>query len=210
MTVARFLDPPTTDFPEAETNEDFTLINAYFEMLAAIHLSPYFAKYLRSSDPRASDNKRMAEFVAQRIIALAPRWEQHLLDPPRDKIPASYSSSLCSALQLLTTILTTYVEKDIDTIIPKETRDTLSVFLRRWEKKFQTVMLGEVSSGVLIRFSLDDDQTEKDGMKSHVKKIRRVVGGVEQCGLPDCSKTDSLKACGRLVSVLTVAKRIQN
>ena len=84
---AKFLDPPSTSFPKTETNEDLTLHNAYLEMLVATQHTPYFAKYLRSSDPRATDNTRLAPVLASRLFALAPRWDQQIFNPPSDRQP---------------------------------------------------------------------------------------------------------------------------
>lgn len=132
-TVAGFISYPLQSLPQAKLNAVFAIQNAYLHVLTWMQLSPYFAKYLRSSDPRASNNKQLATVLAERVLVVAPMCDQSLRDP--SKIPAGaidFLGPVTSTLDFLNNICVFYTKHDINTVVPDHTRIAMNQFLRKW------------------------------------------------------------------------------
>ena len=175
-------------------------------MLMEIKSSPYFAKYLRSSDPRAVDSKRLPSALAERLLTMASLWDK----TSKKDIKGDYEQMLVPALELLETLCMVFVKEDIDTVVPPAMRQRLEPILSRWVSMGRGTPLGHLSASLSVQFNLDNalllGKTVESGInekmvsvKGAYKMGRKMAGGWAECGLPTCDKRSDLKTCARLV-----------
>jgi len=204
LTISRFIKLPPFTAPNAEVVEDFPLRNAWFEMLVAVQHSPYFSKYLRSTKPIAADGKLLASALAKRLVAVAPRWDMQMRNPPTNMAPDYYTSAAGSAIQLLSLVTTTYLkEPDQDSVVPKATREQLVPWLSTWMKRYNNQFLGDVSKRVWISLSgnLSPSIYGDSSMQKEYLRVRKLFNNALNCGVPGCENTKDLKACGKCGTV---------
>ncbi|RDB22154.1 hypothetical protein Hypma_010751 [Hypsizygus marmoreus] len=198
-TVKLFLNPPTSSGDTPEMIQELKLNSAYFEVLVGIQHIPYFAKYLRSSKPTAAGGKKLTQALAERVVSLAPTWDRHLLSPEVDSRtgrPGDYFKSVIgSAVQLLSTLLTTFVKEDLATVLSAATKAELLPWLQKWSARYMREFLGEVCLRTLGILS------GERGFNKGVRSMRKVFKNWDTCGIPTCEVTENLKVCGRCQTV---------
>jgi hypothetical protein len=204
--VGRYLDPPAvTALPDVQQIADFRCFNAYLEMLVAIQHTPYFAKYLRSRKPIALQGKLLPSVLAERLLERAPRWDRLMLQQPDNMPPYYYKSITASAVQLLSTLLTSFVkEPDQEKVVPRATRRALLPWLQKWYRRYPVhnpgpTVLGDVSMRVWAQMSEEMDIT------GAVKGVRKALRNWEMCALPSCDSKSNNKACAKYVRLSLLA-----
>jgi hypothetical protein len=195
-TIDRFINPPKITSKKPDDVAQFKIFSPCSEMLVAIQHNAYFAKYLRSKSTVAANGKQLPRVVAERVAELGFSWDPVLRNPTAGGLVVEhYKSILASAVQLLSTLCTSFVkEDDQETVVPKVLRDKLKPLMKTWAQKYQREILGDVSLRVWAAWS-----PELDGgwLSEQVKKVRKRTLNWEECGLPGCGVKTGLKACGK-------------
>lgn len=201
-TVDRLLQLPIpTDTSNSLNREemlaDFAINNPWHEMLVQVQHIPYFAKYLRSSNPIAAAGKRLTQILADRLADVCQRWEKYMTENPRDEEKREYYKAAAgSAIQLLSTLGTNFInEPDRNAIISRATRGRLLPFLRMWNRRYEGQFLGDVSLRVTIYMS-EVRQLDQD-----FNKVRKSHKNWDVCGLASCSIRKDLKVCATCKTV---------
>lgn len=165
-------------------------------MLVAIQSSPYFAKYLRSQNPIAAGGKRLTQVLGERLLEFAPTIDRlSRTNQPTYGYALDFAGS---AVQLLSTLLTIFIrDKDQKTVLSEETKDGLKPWIRSWLQRYPREFLAGPCERVLLAFNRDLSFVED------AKTIRRSLKNWNECGLPSCPSTASLKVCSRCVISLT-------
>jgi hypothetical protein len=193
-TVDRFITPPTISSKKPEEIAKFKIFNPCSEMLVHIQHNAYFAKYLRSKKALAASGKQLPRVVAERVAELGFAWEPELRNPSLRELEEHYISILGSAVQLLSTLCTSFVkEEDLESVVPKALRDKLKPLLKTWAQRYRNQFFGDVTLRVLAAWSPGVDPVFND----EAKKVRKRTLGWDQCGLPGCAVKTGLKACGK-------------
>ncbi|KAF5392916.1 hypothetical protein D9757_000813 [Collybiopsis confluens] len=186
--VNRFFDPwsarSATDGSTLQTNptsrEDYVLFNPWLRMLIIIQHNPYFGKCLRSRQPVASENLDLTRVHAERLLHLAPRWDQELPKPPSD-LRGYYRGAAADVTQLLSTLL--------ELLLPTETKQSLLPFFKRWRDRFSSdsnsVSLGNVCFRIVLQLTPAQDQDPR--VRGHTKKVKKTLKGWNQCRFPICN-----------------------
>jgi hypothetical protein len=203
--VGRYLNPPTiTSITNPQHIADFKCYNAYLEMLIAVQHTPYFAKYLRSRKPVASQGKILPGVVAERLLERAPRWDRLMLEQPGHMAPFYYESIAASLLQLLNTLLASFVkEPDQEKVVPRATRRALLPWLQKWHHRYPVdnpgpTILGDASHHAYSQMSEEIDVTRA------AKDVRKAFRNWEICALPTCNSKSNNKACSKYVRFFIV------
>jgi len=193
--------------PERGQNAFLVIQNARFGVLANLQFSPYFAKYFRSSDPRASNNRRLPGALADRLLLVAPVYDQVFMEPMKDPEGdiIDFREPTANVLIFMGTICMMYIKNDINTVVPRATRNKLSEFLDKWCTREPDGKLADACRLVLMLFNVDDRESKWahfGSEKERARKHRKFLGGWDKCGLPTCDKRDGLKTCAKSVSPL--------
>lgn len=215
--VDRFLDPwdatDGSDFQkDPDAKEDYRLFNPWLRMLVMTQHNPYLGKYLRSKQPVASGNTKLARTVGQRLLYLAPRWDRELRQPGNDDRKQYYKGAAADVLQLLSTLLATFVSyQDPEKILPAETKQKLLPFVKRWATMFfdpaknvmqgdEDALIGDVCCRMVLQLSTSRD--EDRAFYQNVVKVKKQLKGWDQCGLPTCNVANkTMKVCGKCHTV---------
>ncbi|TFK71899.1 hypothetical protein BDN72DRAFT_957753 [Pluteus cervinus] len=182
-TVNRFVEadfelplPPTT--PPAA----FRLYNVYFEaMFGVLRVHPsYFAKYLRSKHPIASQGKKLARVIAERVAEMAPMlYEDTIIDP-------NYEEALGCVLEVLVIVL--HVFADVQEPIPGDVNVTLLVFFQACKRSQNRDVR---DNGQTLSMLL----TVGHPTSPEILRIHRMTRGRDKCRLPECDKSTNLRVC---------------
>jgi len=198
-TVDRFINPPTITSKKPEDIAKFKIFSPCSEMIVHVQHNAYFAKYLRSKTLLAANGKQLPRVVAERVAELGFAWEPELRSSSSTELEQHYLSILASAVQLLSTLCTSFVkEDDQESVVPKALRDRLKPLMKTWSQRYKNQILGDVSLRVLAAWS-----SELDGgwFNGEAKKVRKRTLGWDECGLPQCEVKTGLKACGKCQTV---------
>ncbi|PPQ97576.1 hypothetical protein CVT26_002363 [Gymnopilus dilepis] len=202
--VDRFLEPPP--LPAGAGNdfvEDYKLNNVYVEVLGTISHTPYFAKYLNSDLPAAQGGKQLMRTVAQRLVEVAPSWDQKMLIPQPRREPGYFESAAATAIQMLSTLLAFFTEEPQDSPIriSKELKDQVLPWLRKWERRHSRIFLGKVCERT--RSQLEGDMV----VTAEAKLMRRMLLNLDRCGKRGCQSKSHLKVCSKCKTVRYITKR---
>lgn len=193
-TVDRFINPPTITSHNPEDIAKFKIFSPCSEVLVHIQDNAYFSKYLRSKKPLAVNGKQLPLVVAERIAELGFAWEPELRSPSLRELEEHYISILSSAVQLLSTLCTSFVkEGDQESVVPNALRERLKPLLMTWARRYRNQFFGDVTMRVLAAWNPKIDPTFRDD----AKKFRKLILGWDQCGLPGCMLKTGLKACSK-------------
>src|ERR1700734_482502 len=111
-TIDRFINPPEISSKNRDDIAWFKLFNPCSEMLVAIQHNAYFAKYMRSKKAFAANAKQLPRGVAERVAELGFAWEPKLRNSSAGGLEENYKSTLASAVQLLSTLCTSFVKEE--------------------------------------------------------------------------------------------------
>jgi hypothetical protein len=194
-TIDRFINPPEIISKRPGDIALYKIFNPCSEMLVATQHNSYFAKYLRSKKAFAANGKLLPRVVAERVAELGFSWEPQLRNPTTEEIDDHHKSILASAVQLLSTLCTSFVKEDNqESVVPKVLRDNLKPLMKTWAQRYEKQFLGDVSLRVWALWSPELD----DGwLSEQVKKVRKRSLNWEVCGVPGCGVKAGLKACGK-------------
>ena len=122
--------------------EDMRLHNAYLAMLVAVQHVPYFFHFFRCD---AELGKQLPIVLSERIIAMAPKWDERMLHPKQDFSQPQYHETLADAIQLLGTLCTIY-RKTMSTLFTKENglKAKLLPWMKKWGPRYRGTLLGTV------------------------------------------------------------------
>ena len=211
--VDRFLDPytPMDDMGDSSAlKQDYKLNNPWFSTLVAIQHSPYFGKYLRSQKPIAVNNLRLTQIIAERLIVLAPRWDNEIRRPRSEK-QRHYVNCISNAVQVLSSLCASYTSKApvSESILSVDTKAKLLPFVQEWRDdiQFKSTFLHDVSSRLCLQLSATKNSNPE--FYRMILKFKKRLKGWDRCGYPFCSanqeKSSNLKACGRCQTVRYVS-----
>lgn len=164
-------------------------------MLSAVQNTPYFSKYLRSQSLIAAGGKRLPQVVGQRLVALGPTWDGHLLNPPPNRVPEYFALLTASVLRLFCNLLAAFIkEEDQTQVISSRTSGQLRPMLRSWALRYPNTCLGDVSMRALGVLGGSPEY-----LRGVNRFIRRDVKNWKECAMPKCKVSADLKACGKCV-----------
>ncbi|TFK71898.1 hypothetical protein BDN72DRAFT_402073 [Pluteus cervinus] len=165
----------------------FEINNIYSDNVYSIlRLHPaYFSKYLRSKLPIASQGKKLARILAERVSNTVLLYSDILLDP-------GYAWSLARVLELLHLMLDMYAGHDQEPI-PADVKKALVVFLK-----------------TSIKSECHDLRTHSEALSrlfaGHPRPERITYVGMTRgrcgCGVSGCYETNNLKACAACRTVV--------
>lgn len=194
-TIDRFINPPNIISKRPEDIALFKLFSSCSEVLVATQHNAYFAKYLRSKNAVAANGKLLPGVVAERVADLGFAWDPELRHPSIEGLEDHYKSILGSAVQLLSTLCTSFVkEEDQEAIVPMTLRGKLIPLMKTWAQRYENQLLGDVSLRVCAAWS---PELGNSWFNKEVKKIRKRTLNWDVCGLPGCTVKTELKACGK-------------
>ncbi|KAF9043493.1 hypothetical protein BDZ89DRAFT_1199231 [Hymenopellis radicata] len=192
-TVEMFIDPPPINNPAIPPGivEDMILHNAYLSMLVAVQHVPYFLHYFRSTSPIAEPGKKLPSVIAERIISMAPKWDERMLNPKGDFSEPQYHETLADAVQLLGTLCTIFRKSKP---LSSDIKSKLLPWMKKWGTRYRGTLLGTVCTRLQSIFR--DPEFKLD-----VKGMRNILKNWDNCAYPGCRATADLKACARCRTV---------
>ncbi|KAE9405496.1 hypothetical protein BT96DRAFT_934760 [Gymnopus androsaceus JB14] len=207
--VNRFLDPwSATDGSHFQTDpdakEDYRLFNPWLRMLVMVQHIPYFGKYLRSKQLVASGNLDLTRVLGERLSHVAPRWDRRIT-PTARRTQRILQRRARDILQLLSTLLTTFMNRDPEKVLPIQTKQKLLPFVKGWCDMFynpsnvmgedEDGMLGVICSRMFLHLSSSRDDAGASLHGHMLKKVKNQLKGWDQCGLPICKVTNGDNKC---------------
>lgn len=139
--------------------------------------------------------KQLPQVLGERLAGISARWEQMMTErantPYADQKREYYMAAAGSAVQLLSTLCTHFINEDRNTVITAETQRRLSPILSIWARRYRGKFLGDVSLRMIAYMS------NKAKFDEDFKTVRKMYKNWDVCGLPLCNIRKYLKVCGK-------------